>query len=341
MIGDPEGPDKESQNMRRGLNFLSLAVFLFAFAGVAGVAHAEVVQYMSRHPLPKRVGHGFCEIDVPHFHDYPPSDPRLYRQVDGQNYFVGDPTPYGYEGPRYSFYGPHPIADASVHFGGPAYCYINGPHYHWYAPQADAHFEMRGGAYWYTGAYDPVFYADQPHFVVINDVYAPLAYERPVIDVAIAPPSFHAEFIVGGPAWRGPTPVWYRPGPGWHGPGPGPGWHGGPDRREMVMHERHEEFRREEEHRGWEHEHDRGWHGGPPGHEPGGPHGGWHGGPPGHEPGGPHGGFHAAGGPPQNGGGWHGGGAPQNGGGWHGGGAPHQGGGAPHAAGGHGNGFHR
>jgi hypothetical protein len=309
--------------MRRGL---ILAVFLFASVGAAGVAHAEVVQYMSRHPLPKRVGHGFCEIDVPHFHDYPPSDPRLYRQVDGQNYFVGDPTPFGYDGPRYSFYGPHPIADASVHFGGPTYCYINGPHYHWYAPSADAHFEMKGGAYWYVGAYDPVFYAQQPQFVVINDVYAPLVYTRPVIDVAIAPPAFRAEFIVGGPAWRGPG---WREGPGWHGPGPGPGWRG-PDRREMVMHEHHEEFRREEEHRAWDrdHQHDRGWHGGPPGHEPGGPHG-WRGGPPGHEPGGPHGGWHAAGGPPPNGGGWHGGGA------------PHQGGGAPHPGGGHGNGFHR
>ncbi|HEY6475336.1 MAG TPA: hypothetical protein VI456_02075 [Polyangia bacterium] len=286
---------------------------------------------MSRHPLPKRVGHGFCEIDVPHFHDYPPSDPRLYRQVDGQNYFVGDPTPFGYEGPRYSFYGPHPIADASVHFGAPTYCYINGPHSHWYAPSADAHFEMKGGAYWYVGAYDPVFYADQPRFVVINDVYTPLVYARPVVDIAIAPPAFHAEFIVGGPAWRGPAPGW-REGPGWHGAGPGPGWRG-PERREMVMHERHEEFRREEDHHAWEreHEHDRGWHGGPPGHEPGGPHG-WHGGPPpGHEPGGPHGGgWHAAGGPPQNGGGWHGGGAPHPG-----------GGGAPHPGGGHGNGFHR
>jgi hypothetical protein len=326
--------------MRRGL---ILTAFLFAFVGAAGIAHAEVVQYMSRHPLPKRVGHGFCDIDVPHFHDYPPSDPRLYRQVDGQYYFVGDPTPFGYDGPRYSFYGPHPIADAGVHFGGPTYCYINGPHYHWYAPSADAHFEMKGGAYWYVGAYDPVFYAQQPQFVVINDVYTPLVYTRPVIDVAIAPPAFRAEFIVGGPAWRGPG---WREGPGWHGPGPGPGWRG-PERREMVMHERHEEFRREEEHRGWDrdHEHDRGWHGGhgvPPGHEPGGPHG-WNGGPPGHQPGGPHGGgWHAAGGPPQNGGGWHGGGPPPgNGNGWHGGGAPHQGGGAPHQGGGHGNGFHR
>ena len=81
--------------MRRIFVFVA---FLFGFAGVASVAHAEVVQYMSRHPIPKRIGHGFCDIDVPHFHDYPPSDPRLYRQVDGQFYFVGDPTPFGYDG---------------------------------------------------------------------------------------------------------------------------------------------------------------------------------------------------------------------------------------------------
>jgi hypothetical protein len=329
--------------MRRSLILAAfLFAFAFAFAGAASVAHAEVVQYMSRHPIPKRVGHGFCDIDVPHFHDYPPSDPRLYRQVDGQYYFVGDPTPFGYEGPRYSFYGPHPIADPSVQLGGPTYCYLQGPHSHWYAPPPQAHFEMRGGAYWYTGAYDPVFYSDQPRFVVVNDVYAPMVYDRPVIDVAIAPPSFHAEFLVGGgpgwryapgwrenPGWRGPGP-----GPGWRGPGPVPaGWHGGPEHREMVMHERHEEWRHEEEH----HERGGGWHGGPPGHEPGGPHGGWHGGPPpGREPGGPHGGWHGGPPPGREAGGPHGGAAPPaNGGGWHG------GGGGAHPGGGQRNGFHR
>ena len=109
------------------------------------------------------------------------------------------------------------------------------------------------------------------------------------------------------------------------------------------MHERHEEFRREEEHHGWEHEHDRGWHGGPPGHEPGGPHG-WHGGP----RRGTSRAVRTAAGTRravlrrtaaagtaavlrQNGGGWHGGGAPHPGGG----GGPHPGGG------GHGNNFHR
>jgi hypothetical protein len=300
--------------MRRSLVF---AIFLFAFAGAASAAQAEVVQYMSRHPLPKRVGHGFCDIDVPHFHDYPPSDPRLYRQVNGQNYFVGDPTPFGYEGPRYSFYGPHPIADPSVQLGGPTYCYLKGPHYHWYAPPPQAQFEMKGGAYWYVGAYDPIYYSDQPRFMVVNDVYAPMVYDRPIIDVRIAPPAFRGEIVVGGgPGWR--------EGPGWRGPGPGPGpgWRGGPERREMVMHERHDEIRREEEHRGWERGHEQhgpGWRGG---HEPGGPHGGWRGGPPGHEPGGPHGGWHAGGGPAANGGG------------------PRGGGGGQHP-GGHGNGFHR
>jgi hypothetical protein len=333
---------------------LVVSVFLLAFAvtfaGVTRAAQAEVVQYMSRHPIPKRVGHGFCDIDVPHFHDYPPSDPRLYRQVNGEYYFVGDPTPFDYDGPRYSFYGPHPITDAGVQFGGPAYCYIRGPHYHWYAPPPQAQFEMRGGAYWYVGAYDPVYYDDQPRFVVINDVYAPMVYARPVIDIQIAPPEFRGELVVGGGpgGWRtvreGPA---FRRGPGFHGPGPGF------ERRDMAMHER-----REEEHRNWEQrEHGHGFgpgpHGGPP--ERG---GGWHAGPP-ERGGGWHGGP-----PPERGGGWHGG--PERGGprggpagpapsrnGWHagsphGGAGPGPGGGGWHAGGGggqhpapHGNGFHR
>ena len=184
--------------MRR---FAVVFAYFIALGVAASAAHAESIYYVSRHPLPKRVGHGFCNIDVPHFHDYPPSDARLYRQVGGQYYFVGDPTPFGYDGPRYSFYGPHPIADVNVTFGAPTYCYLKGPHYHWYAPPPTAQFEMRGGAYWYVGAYDPVFYAEQPRFVVVNDVYAPLAYERPIIDVAIAPPAFRGEIVVGGPGW--------------------------------------------------------------------------------------------------------------------------------------------
>ncbi|HVV17584.1 MAG TPA: hypothetical protein VHH90_10300 [Polyangia bacterium] len=298
--------------------------YFIALGLAAGAAHAEPSYYVSRHPLPKRVGHGFCDIDVPHFHDYPPSDPRLYRAVGGQYYFVGDPTPFGYDGPRYSFYGPHPVADANVTFGTPTYCYLNGPHYHWYAPPPTAQFEMRGGAYWYVGAYEPVFYAERPRFVVVNEVYAPLAYERPIIDVAIAPPAFRGEIMVGGPGWMGGPRGWRE----------GPAWHGGPEHREMVMHERHEEWRHEE-HRGWQRgpgwhggpEQDRGWHGAPgaaPGHDRG-----WHGGP----GSGPT--FHGAGAQP--GPGFHGGGPQPHGqAAFQGGGAPApRGGGGPHG------GFHR
>jgi hypothetical protein len=321
--------------------------FIALSVAAAGVARAEAVYYVSRHPLPLRVGHGFCNIDVPHFHDYPPSDVRLYRQVDGEYYFVGDPTPFGYEGPRYSYYGPHPIADVNVTFGGPTYCYLKGPHYHWYAPPPTAQFEMRGGAYWYVGGFAPVFYAEEPRFVVVNDVYTPLVYARPVIDISVAPPAFHAEFAVGGPGWHGGPPP-----RGWHEEWrEGPGWHG-PEHRDVVMRERHEEWR-QEEHRGWQR--GPGWHGGPPA----GP--GWHGGPP------PGRGWHASGpapGPGWHGGGpggpgWHGGGP--GGPGFHGGGAPpgpgfHGGGPPPHPQGGqawhggggpaqhrnpHGNGFHR
>src|SRR3954464_10205993 len=113
---------------------LQLIVFAAVLLGVAGTAEARVVHYMSQHPLPRKIGHGFCYIDVPHFHDFPPSDARLYRVVDGQYYFVGDPTPFSYDGPKYAYYGGHPVAEEHVSFGAPVYCHLRGPHYHWYEP---------------------------------------------------------------------------------------------------------------------------------------------------------------------------------------------------------------
>ena len=182
--------------MRRAL---ILAAFLLTVLGATTASATHVVRYVSKHPIPKKIGHGFCYITVPHFHDYEPSDPRLYRQMDGQYYFVGDPAPFEYDGPRYSYYGAHPIADADVHFGSPTYCYLRGPHYHWYAPPPQTQFEMRGGAYWYVGNYEPVYYSERPRYVVINDAYAPVVYTRPVVDVRVAPPSFHGEIVAVAP----------------------------------------------------------------------------------------------------------------------------------------------
>jgi hypothetical protein len=178
---------------------LVLSAFLLTLVGTTTAFATHVVRYVSKHPLPKKIGRGFCYITVPHVHDYEPSDPRLYRQLDGQYYFVGDPAPFDYEGPRYSYYGAHPIADVDVRFGSPTYCYLRGPHYHWYSPPPQMQFQMKGGAYWYVGNYEPVFYSERPRFVVINDVYAPVVYTRPVVDVRLAPPAFHGEIVAVAP----------------------------------------------------------------------------------------------------------------------------------------------
>jgi hypothetical protein len=298
-----------------------LGFALLTLVGFAATAEARVVQYMSQHPLPRKVGRGFCYIDVPHYHDFPPSDPRLYRDVGGQYYFVGDPAPFDYDGPRYAYYGPHPVAEADVQFGQPVYCYLRGPHYHWYqpAPAVEASFELKGGAYWYVGNYDPVYYSDQPHYATINEAYTPIVYTRPIVDVTVAPPAFHGEIIAGGPGWRAgavvgppvvsagvtvvaPPPPVVRVGVNIGGPPP------------VIVEQRREiyEVREHEHHDNGRHE---GWY------KHGREDGNWQG----EDEGGRHGGGWRGGAPqPAPVGGWRGGAAPATGhaGGWRGGGGP-------------------
>lgn len=198
----------------------ALIVGLLAVAFGAGDAHAKQVEFVSPHPVPHKYGGGFCYIDVPHVHNYAPSDPRLFREHQGRLYFVGDPTPFGYDGPRYSYYGAHPVVDVEVHFGHPIYCYIKGPHVHWYPPPARAQFQWSGGAYWYVGAFPRTYYDERPRHAVINEAYAPVLYTRPVVDVAAAPPMVRAHIALGGPGWGAhavvagpPVPVLVPPPP--------------------------------------------------------------------------------------------------------------------------------
>jgi hypothetical protein len=90
------------------------------------------------------------------------------------------------------------VVEADVRFAEPVYCYLEGPHYHWYAPPPQASFEMRGGAFWYLGVFAPVYYEHRPRYVVINDVYRPIQYGRPTVVVADAPSGWR-----GGPPGRG------------------------------------------------------------------------------------------------------------------------------------------
>jgi hypothetical protein len=287
-------------------SLISTLVGVMALVAITATAEAKIVQYRSKHPLPRKIGHGFCYIDVPHVHDFGPSDPRLYREVNGEYYFVGDPAPFDYEGPRYSFYGPHPVVEADVQLPQPVYCYLKGPHYHYYQPPSQAPFELKGGAYWYTGNFDPVYYQDRPRYQPINEVYAPIDYPRPVVDVSVAPPSFHGEIVaapgvvragvgIAGPAVSAgvyiapPPPPEVRVGINIGGPPlpPAPPPVVIEERREIYeVHDHHDHGRHEgwykqghEEH-GWRHEeHDRGWrpedhgHGGWRPEEHG--HGGW------------------------------------------------------------------
>lgn len=256
-----------------------------AWLAFSTAAYAKLVEYVSQHPVPHKYGGGFCDIEVAHVHNYEPSDPRMYRDIGGKLYFVGDPTPFQYDGPRHTYYGAHPIVDAEVRFDRPAYCYMKGPHSHWYEPPPQAQFEMKGGAYWYVGAFPQTYYDERPRYAVVNEVYAPMPYVRPVVDVHLAPPVVAAEVSIGGPGWRAGAvfgaPVVPVVGVG-VGVGVGMGMGvgiGGPaviERREIIEERYHDHGR----HEGWRHEgwrgpgperfHDRGRHAPPP-HFMGGP----------------------------------------------------------------------
>ena len=230
----------------------ALLVGVIAFFGLsATVAEAKTVRYHSQHPIPQRDGGGFCYLGVPHVHSYAPADMRMFRKHDDDYYFVGDPTPFGYDGPKYSYYGTHPVAEEITDDAEPDYCYLDGPHYHWYQPPPQASFEFRGGAYWYVGAYDPIFYRERPRYTVINRAYRPLAYARPVVDVTVAPPAYQATLVaapvgarahavVAPPVVSAGVSVYVPPPPSIHvGVGVEPAPVVVEHRRTVIIHERH------------------------------------------------------------------------------------------------------
>jgi hypothetical protein len=175
------------------------------------------------HPAP---GGGWEATPNPHVHNYAPFDLRLFAYHNGCYYFIGDPRDFGYTGQSYSYYGAHPIADE---YGG-GWCFMVGPHYHWWRPWSP-YFTTVGSWYYWQGPYDPFFWAYWPFYSFYYRSYYPSYYAGGRYyrgGFRAAPPIARVPASVGGGWHGGPA---YRSGVaggGWHGAPAGGGWHGAP-----------------------------------------------------------------------------------------------------------------
>jgi hypothetical protein len=168
-------------------------------ATAAAKRYGKQVGFYGIHPVSKAEGGGLCYIEGPHVHIYP-ANKLEYRTHDDHHVFVGDPVAYGWDGPRHAYKGAHPI-QVDVIVGAPeVYCYLDGPHYHHFAPPEGPDYKIVGDAHFYVGEPPRVFIEARPTYVGINAMYRPLVYTRPVIEVE-APVGWigaRAEFV--GPA---------------------------------------------------------------------------------------------------------------------------------------------
>jgi hypothetical protein len=187
--------------MRRITILILLA--LAPVAAASGDHHhfGRQVRFVGIHPIPKAEGGGMCNIEGPHVHIFA-ANKLEYRDHGGDWYFVGDPVAYKYEGPKYAYKGPHPIHVEAVVGGDPdvEYCYLEGPHYHYFQPADDPEFKVVGDAYFYVGEPPHAFIEARPAYVGINATYRPFVYTRPVVEVE-APVGWigaRAEFVTPG-----------------------------------------------------------------------------------------------------------------------------------------------
>lgn len=182
----------------RGGRAAYTALALAGALTAGGAAHADgpMPRYHGMHPLSPHQG-AFCYIDAPHVHRVPPPDMRVYLVLkNGENLFIGDPVALGYDGPRFGYFGPHPLTVPGLADAPPIFCYITGPHYHATPPQRSPEMVEKAGVSWYLGQLPPP--AD-PSRVWINEVHAIAGYTPPKVDLTMAPPGYHP-FTVMPPA---------------------------------------------------------------------------------------------------------------------------------------------
>lgn len=149
----------------------------------------ERARFLGAHPIAARLGGGYCYIDVPHVHPYGPDHPALYQRVGEDYLFVGDPVPFGYEGPKTVYYGHHPVIVAGeVAPPRPVYCSLRGPHYHDYPPPQAPGYQVQNNVVFYVGPLDPEYARVRPQLEQALDAeYRPYVAQRP--QVTVTPPS--------------------------------------------------------------------------------------------------------------------------------------------------------
>ena len=179
------------------MNLAGLSAVLLLAA--SGEAEAKQWKYAGMHPRTGQPRDGLCHIEMMHVHTAAPVNADvLYRTRDNVYVFIGDPTPFGYEGPRHAYYGHHPVIlnvliNVEVEKDEVEYCYHDGPHYHAYEPPPRQKFVEKEDVYYYAGEYPADYKRESPKLARVNTVYATWSVPRPV--VKIAPP----------PEYRGPV----------------------------------------------------------------------------------------------------------------------------------------
>jgi hypothetical protein len=173
-------------------HFILLTALLLGFAASAAGRH---VHFLGAHPIAAKYGGGYCYIEVPHLHIYPPDHPALYQQVGDQYVFTGDPTPFGYDGEHFQFYGHHPVPG---HDG--VYCFIDGPHFHPYRQPEGPEYKVQNDVAFYVAPLPEPYLRLKPQRErVVNEEYRPYVTYRPRVEVT-PPPEWHGNAYVAVPA---------------------------------------------------------------------------------------------------------------------------------------------
>jgi hypothetical protein len=182
--------------MTKPSSHITAAVVLAGALCAATRAEARPSRFLGAHPVSAKMGGGFCYIEAPHIHAYAPDRTALYQQVGDDWVFTSDPTPFGYEGERHTYYGAHPVAAPT---GETVYCFLDGPHYHPFAPPSTPDYKIQGGVAFYVGAFPPpAVKIRAQRYRPIQAEYRPYASLRPVVQVQ-PPPEWRPEIVVAAP----------------------------------------------------------------------------------------------------------------------------------------------